>query len=347
MTQARISPLTVLATVLSLVVMAGCGSKGGDGDADEDSTPDTSPDTSPDTTTDLFPDTEPDTSPDPAPDSAPDTAPDSEPDTAPDSSPDLADGVEWDGSSGYYDHLGTNNQSITGVTRVIFLGDSITATPYLTPPWSDRIRDDLQALFGSGTEFRNYAVWGAQTDDVLNSQLLNIDTASTKPTLVMFTIGGNDALEVIGEDIPTSLAYMETRVDNLRAILEWLFDPTHFPGGVYVVYGNVYDPTDGEGDFTHCGVATSYGDWPECNELATIVNGWYLDLAIGFGADVLNMHDLFLGHGWNNSDPANPYYCLGCTPTCPCPRWFDATCIHPSNTGHEALAGFFRDIVAR
>jgi lysophospholipase L1-like esterase len=245
------------------------------------------------------------------------------------------------------DELGTNNQDIVGVTRVIFLGDSITATPYLTSPWSDRIRPDLRSLFVADTEFQNYAAWGARTEDVLSDQLPRIDTASTKRTLVMFTIGGNDALQVIGDDIDTSLAHMVTKLANLRAILDWLYDPAHFPGGVFVVYGNIYDPTDGEGDFTHCGVGASYADWPVVETLANTVNGWYLDEAMAHGADLLDMHGLFLGHGYNNTDTANPYYCRGCAPTCPCPRWFDLTCIHPSSDGHAALAAFFFGIVSR
>jgi lysophospholipase L1-like esterase len=233
------------------------------------------------------------------------------------------------------------------VERVIFLGDSITASPYLTPPWSDRIRDDLRGLFGGSVEFQNYAVGGSKTEDVLEDQLPRIDTDSAKKTLVMFTIGGNDALQVIGEDVATSLAHMEEKLENLRNILTWLFAPANFPGGVYVVYMNIYDPTDGEGDFTHCGIGMAYEDWPDVDELATTINGRYLELAMEFGADLLDGHGLFAGHGWNNNDAANPYYCHGCEPTCPCPRWLDFTCIHPNSDGHEALAGFFFGIVSR
>ena len=245
------------------------------------------------------------------------------------------------------DELGTNNQDIVGVTRVIFLGDSITAVPYLTQTWSQRIQDDLQGLFGAGIEIRNYAVGGARTEDVLTEQLLRIDTTSTLRTLVMFTIGGNDAVQVMGDDIASSLAHMETKMDNLRAILDWLYDPAHFPGGVYVVFGNIYDPTDGEGDFTHCGIGVFSTDWPETDTLAATVNSWFLDEAMARGADLLDMHGLFLGHGFNYRDTTNPYYCRGCDPSCPCPLWFDFTCIHPNSDGHEALAGFFFGIVSR
>lgn len=333
---------STMALLISSLLAGGCG--GGEGSTgDPDATEDTTvPDTQEDT---GVPDAEEDTVIPDAVDVQEDTAtPDAEEDTTVTDPP--AD-IPTDGSSGYHDELGTNNQDIVGVQRVIFLGDSITASPYLTPPWSDRIEDDLRTTFGSGIEIHNYAVGGARTEDVLDDQLDRIDTSSSATTLVMFTIGGNDALQVIGEDIPTSLAHMETKIDNLRGILDFLSDPSNFPGGIYVVFANVYDPTDGEGDFTHCGIAAGYGDWPDVDELANTVNGWYLDLANEYGFDVLDTHGLFLSHGWNNADDTSPHYCEACEPDCPCERWLDFTCIHPNADGHTALAGFFHAIVTR
>jgi len=255
--------------------------------------------------------------------------------------------VEWDGPEGTVDRLGTNNQDIAGVERVIFLGDSITATPYFTPPWSDRIRDELRGRFGSGLEIVNLARGGARTEHVLGSQLPSINTASTKKTLVMFTIGGNDALQVMGEDADTTLAHMLRKIGILEEIIQWLVDPAHFPGGVDVVYSNVYDPTDGVGDFTHCGVGVYSEDWPEVVEVEPVLNARYLELAMTYGVDMLDLHGLFLGHGFHNNDAASPHYCHGCAPSCPCPRWFDFSCIHPNADGHENLAGFFYQMVAR
>jgi lysophospholipase L1-like esterase len=313
------------------VLLAGCGGTTGGGD-DEDATEDTITDTADDAGDDAG-DAVGDVVEDPGGDAATDTAVDTATDTAVDTATDAV--TDTGGDTGPVE---------SDVERVIFLGDSITASPYLTPPWSDRIRDDLRAAFGADVEIHNYAVGGARTEHVLEDQIPNIDTTSIKPTLVMFTIGGNDALQVIGSDVDTALAHMEDKMDNLRAVLEFLDDPTNFPGGTYVIYSNIYDPTDGEGDFTHCGIGAMYEDWPEVEELATIVNGWYEDLADEFGFAVLDMHSLFLGHGWNNDDTENPYYCNGCEPDCPCPRWFDFTCIHPNAAGHEALAGFFFDL---
>jgi hypothetical protein len=91
----------------------------------------------------------------------------------------------------------------------------------------------------------------------------------------------------------------------------------------------------------------AYSDWPDVDELATTVNGWYRTEADARGFDVLDAHELFLGHGWNNNDAASPFYRHACDPDCPCDRWLDFTCIHPNAAGHEALAGYFFGIVAR
>jgi len=254
---------------------------------------------------------------------------------------------EEEETTGNVDRYGTNNQTIENVERVIFLGDSITATPYLVTPWSDLIRDSLKSLFGASLEFQNYAAWGARTEDVRDDQLPRIDTGSTKRTLVLMTVGGNDALQVLGESAETSLSHMQNKVGILEEIIQWIMDPSHFPGGVYLVFGNIYDPTDGVGDFTHCGIGTSYQDWPELSEVEPVVNGWYMELANRYGVDMLDMHGLFLGHGYHNNDTSNPWYCHDCSPDCPCPRWFDFTCIHPNADGHEALAGFFYQMVVR
>jgi lysophospholipase L1-like esterase len=309
----------------ALAALAGCGHSKSEGDTSEDTAV---PDLADTVTGDTVEDTVDDTAADPAVDPVEEVVPDVVPDGWP--------------PSCYEPRMGVKNQVVRDVERVIFLGDSITATPYLTPPWSDRIRDDLQGLFGSDVEFQNYAAWGAITDDILSEQLPRIDTTSTKRTLVMFTIGGNDALQVIGQDTTSSLDHMATKVENIRTALTWLYDPANVPGGVYVIFANVYDPTDGEGDFTHCGFGAGLEDWPNCDEVATTANGWYEDLADEFGADLLDLHDLFAGHGYNNGDATNPWYCNECDPcTSGCPRWYDLTCIHPNSDGHEALAGFF------
>jgi hypothetical protein len=319
--------ISILVPILAILV--GCGGSGSKGDAEED--PGTDP------ATDMIEDAEPDVPVDPEPDVPLDVA---EEDDAP------AD-VEEDGTTGFVDDLGTNHQDITDVTRVIFLGDSITATPYFPAPWSDRIRDDLTALWGSDLEFQNYAQWGARTEDMIDAQITRIDTSSTKKTLVLFTIGGNDALQVIGSDLTATLDHMTNKYANLETIMDFLYEPTNFPGGIYVVFSDIYDPTDGEGDFTHCGFGAGLEDWPISDELAGIWTGWVLDMSVEYGADLLRLHHLFAGHGYNNTDTSNPYYCNMCEPDCPCPRWYDITCIHPNGDGHDALAGFFYDIITR
>ena len=336
--------------MIAALVAFGCnGGSDTEGDADDDAadaTPDGT-DATPDTEPDVATDEEQDTAPDPAGDPTPDLAPDPTPDPTGETVEDTPEDAVEEELPAIVDDLGTNNQDITGVERVIFLGDSITAALYIPPPWSTRIQGDLRALW-PGVEIHNYAVGGAKTDDVYNDQIGNIDTDSTKKTLIMMTIGGNDALQVMGEDSETSLAHMQEKFDNyLVPTIEFLTDAGNFPGGSFVILANVYDPTDGVGDFTHCGLGVFAEDWPEVDELAATLNSWYLDLCMEKGIDMLDTYMLFAGHGFNNDDPENEFYCNRCEPDCPCPRWYDLTCIHPNADGHTSLAGFFYEMITR
>jgi lysophospholipase L1-like esterase len=238
--------------------------------------------------------------------------------------------------------LTTHNQDIEDVARVVFLGDSMTDGTL----WPELLSEDLRMRFGDGTTFYNYAQAGAVIEDLRDEQLPRIDTASEETTLVLFTIGGNDALEVKGSSRETSLAHMESKMVMLDEVLAWLADPAHFPGGVFVIFTNIYDPTDGEGDFSNCGLFGGE-DWPVVGELMPDINEAYEALANAWGFDMLDIFHLFAGHGFNHEDSTNPFYCNGCAPDCPCPLWFDLTCIHPNSLGHEALADAFFTVIAR
>jgi lysophospholipase L1-like esterase len=238
--------------------------------------------------------------------------------------------------------LTTHNQDIEDVTRVIFLGDAMTDGT----PWPELLSADLRMLFGDGTRFSNFARAGAVVEDLRDAQLPRIDTTSQETTLVLFTIGGNDALEIKGASRETSLAHMEAKMDMLDEVLAWLANPAHFQGGVFVVFTNIYDPTDGEGDFSNCGLLGGE-DWPVVGELVPDINEAYEELANTWGFDMLDIFHLFAGHGFNHEDTTNPFYCNGCAPDCPCPLWFDLTCIHPNSLGYEALADAFLAVIAR
>ena len=269
---------------------------------------------------------------------------------------------------------GTNHQWIDSLDRVVFLGDSITVG---TPPTStgdlyrNRLADALVAEYGlaapsslwravdpfAGTslieesgDFASCALWGARAHDLLagDEQIDDCFGASDfdQRTLVVMTIGGNDvaqlAEDAAGGALPAELeATRDAFVQQIRDALVWFWTPGRFPNGVFVVFANIYDPTDGSGLFP--GLCAAVVD--PLLPIADLVIGAQesmLESATERGFDLVFMHEHYCGHGLNSTDPAAPCY-RGAGQE----LWIDQTCIHPTPEGHAALADdFFATITA-
>jgi len=283
--------------------------------------------------------------------------------------------------------FGTNQQDITGVERVVFLGDSVAVG---TPPtvsddyYRNRLTEQLVQKFNlrapSGlwrtvnlldgmsyqplsNDFANCSKWGARTDDLLgpNKQLEQCFPADSlsKRTLVIMTMGGNDISHLTKEGGQSHMpqrtrAELQQETENFVRLLcesmEWIKTPGRFPNGVFVVFANPPEFTDGSGDIESCGLSSVAGfndPWPNPNDLKDLVI-WaleqYMAIAVDTGTDLLWFLETFCGHGYvatgPNADPNNRCYRGPSTE-----RWFDLTCIHPNPTGHEQLANMFMAIV--
>jgi hypothetical protein len=206
--------------------------------------------------------------------------------------------------------------------------------------------------------FASCAKWGARTDDLMRdgTQVADCFPASKRQLrhLVVITIGGNDIAAISKDGGGTKPAktiaelWEETRafVELLRETLAWLKDPTNVPGGVDVVFANMYEFTDGTGDTTACVSAYLAGiePWQDVQAQADMViwaNEQYLKIAVETGSDMIFMLESFCGHGYKRNDPSVPCY-RGPNQ----PLWFDFTCIHPSNDGHVAAADLFYATIA-
>lgn len=274
---------------------------------------------------------------------------------------------------------GTNHQDISAVERVVFLGDSVTvgtpptlpgatyrgiladrlATRFgLTPPsslWKTANPVSGQAVVSSSGDFAVCAKWGARTDDLLldNHQIEDcIPLAQRdKRTLVIMTMGGNDIASITQDgsgELTVAELWIETQnfVQRMREAAEWFREPGRFPNGVFLVFANMYEYTDATGDVDSCAAvgAAGYEAWDDPQALRDMViwaNEQYMSIAVETGTDMVLMLEQFCGHGYHNDDPASICYRGPDSP-----RWLDATCIHPNPAGHEALAGFFEDVVA-
>jgi lysophospholipase L1-like esterase len=253
---------------------------------------------------------------------------------------------------------GTNHQDITGIEKVIFLGDSITEGTPPTLPWDyyrERLANQLRTQFGATIEVGECSAWGARTDDLLlppHQQVLECFPGGVEPkrTLVVMTVGGNDMnaflQDAIDGDTPEeTLAKVDGMLADLEDAVRYLKDPAHFPNGSFVVFANIYEFTDGTGDVHSCpgAILAGFGaEAPEQMRPAYIrADEQYMRIAVDNDADMIFLLENFCGHGFHAGEPENECYRGPDAET-----WFDLTCIHPNPTGHAALADlFFQTIV--
>ncbi len=253
---------------------------------------------------------------------------------------------------------GTNYQDITGVERVVFLGDSITTgTPPTLPTdfYRTHIENEMRAQFGWLIDVQDCSNWGARTDDLLGSPHYQLQTCfpdvETRKTLIVMTMGGNDmsaiAKEAAEGDAPSqSMAKVDLALQQLEEAITWMKDPARFPNGSYVVFANVYEYTDATGDLASCPAATLAG-FDSGTAAAQMTAAYlrateqYLRIAVEHQVDMVFSLENFCGHGFHNDDPNSVCYRGPAAE-----RWFDLTCIHPNPTGHAALAKLFSTTIA-
>ena len=275
--------------------------------------------------------------------------------------------------------MGTNHQDITGVERVVLLGDSVTVG---TPPtlsadyYRVELADALADEFGlakpsllwntvnvfdgvtvvkESGDFASCAKWGARTDDLLedNPQIASCFPAESlsKRTLVIMTMGGNDIASLTkaasnGATQAELWAQTMDFVQKQRDAVAWFYEPGRFPNGVFVVFANIYEFTDGTGNVQACDVSGLAGfDKPvpapaELKEMVVWANEQYMSIAVDHGADMIFLLEDFCGHGFEHDNPDAPCYRGPGTDV-----WFDLTCIHPNPTGHDHIRDMFLAVV--
>ena len=228
------------------------------------------------------------------------------------------------------------------VGTYIALGDSISDRGGTGPYFYDLLNADLAAKF-PGLVYVHGAQQGAITDvfsdnlpanaPLLKTQIDALGSSYAGDVVVTVTIGGNDLNAHAIAAISNTDADFRAQLDaHLAAELGELTTPGRLGSGkVYVVLANIYDFTDGQGDFATVGcgpgvnisadaVKTGFGNWNTV--LATNIGK--------AGGALYDMHADFTGHGYNNTDTTQ--------------LWYDpASCIHPNAKGHDAIRrGFYK-----
>lgn len=247
---------------------------------------------------------------------------------------------------------GTHHQNITGVERVVFIGDSVTAGTPPTPIkqfYRKRLEEILKQKFGSSVQFSSCARWGSRVNDLLDNdrqiQLCFPLGIETKKTLVIMTNGGNDIAAWAKDKLPKeeAMSQADAALTELKQALEWLKSPAHFPNGSYVVFANVFEYTDTSGDLSSCPAASLsgfQGGYAEGAPAVVHLEEGYMKVAVETKTDMLFLLEHFCGHGYKRDDPT-----LQCYRGPGAPLWFDATCYHPNPAGHEQIALQFAKVI--
>ena len=228
---------------------------------------------------------------------------------------------------------------------------------------------------------KNCSKWGARNDDFLEGggQVAECfpEGGSDKVTLVVFTMGGNDVSSIaqkggeatpeeVAAGYPQAWATAQSAIEHLENTMAWLTDPTNFPNGVFVVFANPFEFTDGTGQTDACKPQLKIGDWDLAQSdlnLGELVgfNEWadpaiqadiviwlmeqYMRIAVDYQVDLAFMLESFCGHGYVATGPlADPEARCYLGPEAA--LWFDITCFHPNSKGHAAIFELFQAIIA-
>jgi lysophospholipase L1-like esterase len=231
------------------------------------------------------------------------------------------DPTDPDSSSGDAPPVG-----LADVGSLVVLGDSISDGGGGQPYYYDLLRDDLDAFYG-GIEYVNNAESGSETDALLG-QVNDLPNTLPGPVAVVITSGGNDmkaniVAVVAGTDGPAKAAMQA----NLDAAHQALLAANRFGPDVevHIFEGNIYDASDGVGDYgaNDCAFGGGFPTIPT-DPYFEAWNGAIQDTVVGNNQNLVDMHAYFYGHGYHNP-----------------PNWYAGDCTHPSTLGHDELRRLF------
>lgn len=245
---------------------------------------------------------------------------------------------------------GDSSPAGTAYKTYVILGDSISDRGGEGPFFYDLLSQnddakwpaahglDLQTRY-PGIHVVKASKAGATTNGLV-TQIAGLPTALDGPVLVTITIGGNDVQSALGKiltsgDDTAERAKFEANLENA---LDQLTAADRFGAGVQVtvLLANVYDPSDGTGNFTYQGAKCpgALGYWPAGNATDPLLTPWETimsDTAKKYPqVKLLPLHDRFHGHG-----------------VAAATTWFVNDCIHPNSPGHDQLRGMFWEAVTK
>jgi lysophospholipase L1-like esterase len=225
---------------------------------------------------------------------------------------------------------GGGSVGLTELGTLVVLGDSIGDGGGQSPFYYNLLRDRLTAKYGP-IEYHREAQSGSKTG-ALVGQINDLPSQLPGPVAVAITSGGNDmkdALQLIitGND----LAARNQMGQNIDNALFNLLQPDRFGSGVtvHVFEANIYDASDGEGDFgSHdCAFGGGLPAIPTGTFFANW-NGVIAEKVAARGQTLMDIHARFFGHGFDGN-----------------PSWYASDCTHPNALGHDQLADYFYEAI--
>ena len=237
---------------------------------------------------------------------------------------------------------------------LVGLGDSITQGHGASPGYSyfelllnnddlvyqDLIGCDLRTVLPN-VRAVNLAVRASTSAQLAREQLPRLERVDKELCgLIVITSGSADVLPPPGKPAagagsiygcsPHEAEKQAARLrERLARVLEGLAE--RLPGGCQVLLANLPDPTDGVGDFEN-----ARGDlrpWPDGLLVLRTLNGAIGEVcAASPHAHLIDVHELFLGHGIHCTDPRNPFY-----DTQDPHFWYQHSLEAPNDRGHDAV----------
>ena len=194
---------------------------------------------------------------------------------------------------------------------------------------------DLSTKYGADIVVQHASKGGARSVN-LDSQVGGLPKTLAGPVLVTITIGGNDIQAALANLLATGDDSKDraTFQANLKTALDELTQADRFGAGVKVrvVLANVYDPSDGTGNFTYGSSKCpgALGFWPSGKATSTLLDPWEKIMADEAAkhpeVTLVDLRAKFNGHG----------VATGAATT-----WFYSDCIHPNAAGHASTRDLF------
>jgi hypothetical protein len=248
----------------------------------------------------------------------------------------------------------------TDVTQLVVLGDSVGAGYGVATAerFGDLLYRNNDALYPRfvgydlerrypGAQYLNLAELGATTESLFK-QAMQIPPNTTGRTLVLISVGFNDFRSDVFDFFDSIKVWAKANavVADTHRVLDVLRDRERFPGGVSVGLLDLIDPTDGRGILP---ALKLYAPFCILFRVAKVVVFWPLfderlhDFAAEHGLTALQLHDLFLGHGFYFWDIAGPTF-RPADPT----LWIGDDCLHANPRGnHEIRRLIWNSMVRR